>query len=394
MCWSQSWTVSSIPSQYGVTALETNSREGDTHLLGTYYSLIQRRHLELRQPSDLAAETLYCAPIVFDRNSHLVPRLVRAADMGWSCSGLSCYKRPEDHHGIIFPTSVYTLPLSLVSAVGGWDTGPGAIGEDMHMMLKCYFATHGRLNIESIASPASMSNVTSGATGWSGWVQDHKARYFQGLRHMWGCLDSGYAVARWYQMDSSSLAANSVTHQSSKTDNTKSHSGLGAGKGEARTTRSRCSSLRNAVLFLRLFEAHILPLHISCILVASSYYSSHLYSSTSNPYLQTVLELTGYARTVNGILMAICLTTAYADFQKSCIQARQWEMRNAGLHEFAFESSIGGRWSLWRILDILSLPITSMVFGTLPLLQAVLSHVWSDRLLYRVSGKPTKIRSS
>lgn len=373
--------------------LDADRREGDTHLLGTYYSLIQQRHLTLREQPDLGGITLYCAPIVFDRNAHLVPRLVRAADVGWSCSGLSCFKRPEDYNGIVFPTSVYTLPLSLVSTAGGWDTGPGAIGEDMHMMLKCYFATNGRLNIESVASPASMSNVTGGLTGWSGWVQDHKARYFQGLRHMWGCLDSGYAVASWYQMGSSSTAVKRITHHNSGKDDIRSGRSPSVGKVEIRANRGRSAWLRNAVLFLRLFEAHILPLHISCILASSNYYSSNLTSDTS-PYLGMVLRLTEYARTVNGILMAICLSTAYADFHKVCIQARQWELRQAGLHEFAFESPTGGRLSLGSILDILSLPVTSMVFGTLPLLQAVLSHVWSDRLLYRVSGKPTKSHSS
>lgn len=374
------------------TDLDANRCEGDTHLLETYYSLIQKRHIALRIQSDLADMTLYCAPIVFDRNSHQVPRLVRAADMGWSCSGLACYKRPKDYHGIVFPTSVYTLPLSLASSVGGWDTGPDAIGEDMHMMLKCYFATNGRLNVESIASPASMSNVTSGSTGWSGWLRNHKARYFQGLRHMWGCLDSGYAVARWWRMGPSPLNGNRG-HTSSK-DNTKSRSSLGAEALDVRGSTFRFAWLRNAVLLLRLFEAHIFPLHFSCILIASSYYSSYLSSSTTIPYLEVVLKLTESARTANGVLMAVCLTTAYADFYKVCVQARQWEMTKAGLDDFAFESATRERWSLGSILDIVSLPITSMLFGTLPLLQAVMSHFWSDKLLYRVSGKPTKSHTS
>ncbi|POS75627.1 hypothetical protein DHEL01_v205986 [Diaporthe helianthi] len=319
------WTAREVEEKYlgrpNFKDVLVTIMDSDTHLLGTYFSLIQRRHLELRAQSDLSATTLYCAPIVFDRNSHQVPRLVRAADMGWSCSGLACFKRPDDHHGIVFPTSVYTLPLSLASAVGGWDTGPGAIGEDMHMMLKCYFATNGHLNIESIASPASMSNVTSAGTGWSGWVQDHKARYFQGLRHMWGCLDSGYAVARWYQMGSSPLAGNKVTRPNMEEDGKKARrSSPGDETVEVRASKGGFLWLRNAVLFLRLFEAHILPLHISCILVASSYYSSHLNSSTSSPYLETALRITEYARTVNGIFMAICLTTVYADFHKACVE--------------------------------------------------------------------------
>ncbi|KAJ0124302.1 hypothetical protein J7T55_005640 [Diaporthe amygdali] len=293
-----------------VTAMDS-----DTHLLETYYSLIQKRHLTLRQQSDLAPVTLYTVPIVFDRNAHLVPRLVRATDLGWSCAGLACYKRPGDYDGIVFPTSVYTLPLSLVSSIGGWDTGPGAIGEDMHMMLKCYFATKGNLNIESIASPASMSNVTSGSTGLIGWLRNHKARYSQGLRHMWGCLDAGYALQKFCQMGLPSLYGNAVYKLDKK--NAKIGTNLGVGKVEVRGGRVRSVWLRNAVLSLRLFEAHLFPLHFLCILVASNSYSEQLSSSNASPILEIVLKLTGYARTANFVLMAICLSTAYASFHKS-----------------------------------------------------------------------------
>ncbi|KAI3391458.1 hypothetical protein diail_7320 [Diaporthe ilicicola] len=366
--------------------------DSDTHLLETYYSLIQKRHSALRQQSDVATATLYTAPFVFDRNAHLVPMLVRVADMGWSCAGLACFKRPEDYRGIAFPTSVYTVPLSLVSSIGGWDAGPGAIGEDFHMMLKCYFATNGHLNIESVASPASMSNVTSGSTGWSGWLRNHKARYFQGLRHMWGCLDSGYTLQQWLQMGFPSLDGSTV--QKSKEERDKYGTKLGVGKVNVRGSKVRFVPLRNAVLFLRVFEAHIFPLHFLCILVASNFYSSRQSFKNTSPYLEIVLMVTGYARTVNFFLMAFCLFTAYTDFYKVCVQTRQWEMRKAGLHEFTFESLQRGRWSLGAIFDILSLAFSSMLFGTLPLLQAVLSHFWSDRLVYRVSGKPAKSHSN
>lgn len=209
---------------------------------------------------------------------------------------------------------------------------------------------------------------------------------------MWGCLDSGYAVAQWCQMGSSSPDGKS-DHSLHK-DNTKSRSSLGANKADVRGSKVHFVWLRNSVLFLRLFEAHIFPLHFSCILIASKYYSSRLGSLNTSPYLGMVLKITEYAQTANFALMAICLLTAYADFYDVCAQARQWEMRKAGLHDFTFQSSPRERWSLGSILDILSLPITSMVFGTLPLLQAVLSHFWGDTLLYRVSGKPTKSHSS
>lgn len=177
-------------------------------------------------------------------------------------------------------------------------------------------------------------------------------------------------------------------------DDPKSCSSLGVETVDVRGNKVRFVGLRNAVLFLRLFEAHIFPLHFSCILIASNYYSSHLNSSRTSPYLELVLKLTAYAQTANFVLMAICLSTVYANFYNVCVRARQWEMRKAGLHDFALQSSTRERWSLASILDILGLPLASMLFGTLPLLQAVVSHFWSDRLVYRVSGKPTQSHST
>src|SRR4051794_36242588 len=133
--------------------------------------------------------TLYMPPIVFDRNANLVPLLVRVADLMWCGTGLSCFQQNPGRSGVAIPTVVYTVTLPLVHLVQGWDTEPGAIGEDMHMMLKCYFATHGKLAVESIASPASQCNISSTKTGIRSWIANHKARYIQGLRHMWGCLD-------------------------------------------------------------------------------------------------------------------------------------------------------------------------------------------------------------
>ena len=75
--------------------------------------------------------TLYMPPIIFDRNAHMVPMLVRSADLMWCGAGLSCYQKQPSRADIGIPTSVYTLPLPLVSLARGWDTGPDAIGEDM-----------------------------------------------------------------------------------------------------------------------------------------------------------------------------------------------------------------------------------------------------------------------
>jgi len=169
----------------------------DSHLSTSYFASITNMHLESAETADT---TIYVPPIIFDRNSNSVPRLVRVADLLWCGAGLSGLS-----HGAAIrpPTSVYSLPLALVEHVGGWDTGPEAIGEDLHMYLKCFFAVAGNLTARTVPSAASQSNVHSDKEGFRGWLDIHRSRYRQAIRHMWGSLDTGYAVRRtvefwWY----------------------------------------------------------------------------------------------------------------------------------------------------------------------------------------------------
>jgi len=134
---------------------------------------------------------MYVPPIIFDRNAHQVPCLVRVADVLWAAAGLSGHYQSSS---ICPPTSVYSLALSLVDRAGGWDAGEDAIGEDLHMYIKCFFALNGNLTTRSIFSPASHSNVHSDGEGIRGFYEDIMARYKQALRHMWGALDSGFVL--------------------------------------------------------------------------------------------------------------------------------------------------------------------------------------------------------
>jgi len=140
---------------------------------------------------DTAETIIYVPPIVFDRNAHTVPIIVRVADIFWGGAGLSGHLWWDP---IRPPTSVYSLPLSLIERVGGWDAGDDAIGEDLHMYVKCFFTLNGNLTVRTVLSAASQSNVHSDAKGIRGYFLNCNARYRQALRHMWGSLDSGYVV--------------------------------------------------------------------------------------------------------------------------------------------------------------------------------------------------------
>jgi hypothetical protein len=109
---------------------------------------------------------------------------------------------------------VYSLPLPLAETVGGWDGSPEAIGEDMHMLLKTYFNSHGRLVTVPIDSAASQCDIFAGdcKDGWRRAVLTMKARYRQALRHMWGSLDSSYAVRRMVELRPFRLAHIPLLH--------------------------------------------------------------------------------------------------------------------------------------------------------------------------------------
>lgn len=115
----------------------------------------------------------------------------------WAGAGISSLYTGSK---VCIPTSVYSLPATLVAQVGGWDTGPGAIGEDMHMYLKAFFALSGNLNVEVVYAAASQCDVSTDDVGVKGTLTGMDARYKQALRHMWGSLDSGYAIRETIKM--------------------------------------------------------------------------------------------------------------------------------------------------------------------------------------------------
>jgi len=60
--------------------------QADTHLSQDYFNEIRRMH---DHHFDEAERSFYASPIIFDRNAHEVPVLVRCADLLWAFAGLS-----------------------------------------------------------------------------------------------------------------------------------------------------------------------------------------------------------------------------------------------------------------------------------------------------------------
>jgi hypothetical protein len=196
------WAARKLSEKYSLALRKdviVSSIDADSHLSPNYFALITAMHLAY---PETATTTLYAAPIIFDRNADKVPAIVRVADILWGAAGMSGLYNGST---IAPPTSVYSLSLQLVDRVGGWDCDNEAIGEDLHMYLKCFFALNGNLTVRTVHSPVSQTNVTANGhgKGIAGIANDVGARHKQALRHMWGALDTGFALRKvvelWWQ---------------------------------------------------------------------------------------------------------------------------------------------------------------------------------------------------
>ncbi|KAI9199259.1 uncharacterized protein BJ171DRAFT_602033 [Polychytrium aggregatum] len=326
-------------------------------------------------PKETRTMMMFAPCIVFDRNAKDVPFIVRAGDNVWATSVMSNLYRSS---AVKFPCSAYSLSMDLARAVGFWDCGPEAIGEDMHMYLKCYFATEGRVRIQPIYSPASQSNVQE-----SGYFKTLYARYVQGQRHMWGSLDTSYTIYR-------SIMA-SVRRKSCPEF-----------KGKPRhNIRGGCSFClpRLAVLLQRVLEAHVLLCHaimmifITFLTLPSGSFSvgsvaaSYLRSEPLHPYVTLSLWLAGWMRFAG--TLPFLVTVAYYERYHQWVGIHRWRADDSGAARMLGKRpQLISRRTYWNLLDWAALPIGAVLFVVVPTIQAQLSHFWTDRLIYQVSSKP------
>lgn len=254
------------------------------------------------------------------------------------------------------PTSVYTLPLSLAKRAGGWDSHAAAIGEDMHMLLKCYFATNGNITPRVVPSSASQCNISSDKhRGWRRNMDIFAARYRQALRHMWGALDTGFAIRKT------------------------------AGSFSRHRWRLLFSRKQWALAHL-LWEAHFLPCHLIIILIIASIYSAFMPSESMHPDLEWAFQFTGVLRICSFVMMNISMAV-YGRWHSFCVNTRLTDMMDARVPNAGF--SFRNEWDPGTLLERIIFPLAGTLFGPVPAVQAVFSHFWTDRLVYQVSQKPS-----
>ncbi|RMY83698.1 hypothetical protein D0862_11627 [Hortaea werneckii] len=405
----EAWAAQKISEDFSICGHQENvvvvTMDADTHLPSLYFTEIARLHFDATL--DERARTIYIPPLVFDRNLHHVPLPVRTTDMMWAGAGISNLGPSST---VSIPTSVYSLPLNLVRQVSGWDVDTGAIGEDLHMYLKCFFALSGQLRAEVVFAAASQCNVESGNAGIRGYVEGLWARYRQAVRHTWGSLDTGYALRQTIRLLGRHLAVRQrkcscFAKHSSKVDPTGATSEIAPKhhtladrarhqniKGNCCCTTPTISYTRVLAVFRRLFEAHFIPAQLPFLITASSIYEVACPRFLVPSSLQLVLDFCGYCRFTSYIMMLAYLYR-YEKYHQTCVGLRKEEMRRTGLLALMDEidSFSPNAFCTFGLFEAALFPLGGVLFGTIPAIHSTLFHLFTERLTYQVSLKPRAI---
>ncbi|KAL7925026.1 glycosyl transferase family group 2 domain-containing protein [Trichoderma austrokoningii] len=397
------WAARKLSSNYTISIRKNvivTGIDADSHLSPRYFAQISNMHTV---HLETAATTLYATPIIFDRNAHNVNAFVRVADILWCAAGMSGLYSSS---AIAPPTSVYSLPLQLVDRVGGWDCDSDAIGEDLHMFIKCFFALNGHLTCRTVLSPVSQTNVSGGGKGgFRGALMDLEARYKQAIRHMWGALDSGFAMRKacemWKDRKYTSRAFRPL-HKTCRGDSLDGYlpeAQLEAGS-ELETQGDAFSDMTRVMLkephwehifymAHRLFEAHFLPLHMMILVVASALYTFVTQGGEDPNNLSWVFSACNILRPLGFLEIAVYMLI-YESYHRVCVRARERDMIQAGL---ADGMCFSHRSLKQNCIDYFLVPVVALLYGTLPCAQAEISHFWTADLEYAVSKKAVRQRA-
>ncbi|KAK9463620.1 uncharacterized protein V1516DRAFT_47984 [Lipomyces oligophaga] len=390
--------------------------DADTHLLPSYFGSISRYCSTIPGNAN-GLLVMFVVPVVFDRNAHATAPLVRCADLLWCSAGISALYETSR---VRTPTSVYSVSLRLARFVDFWDTDQSAIGEDLHMYLKCFFRTRGKLLSVSIFSPASHCNVDyegsnnertlSRANTADRWWKSCVARFAQARRHMWGMLDSGYAICEaarvigGYGLRGDTRFRRLEPHidleylEDRKLRNAihDDKEDLGQGDTIPPIVDNRLPVWRTIVLLHRLFEAHFLPVHYFIDVLACSWLDlfGHEYKATS-PFLQWTLEISSFLRTAAFCLVVVQLLL-YERFHAAALA-----LRISAVHEGLIRNSsdriinaslrnvrISPRNFLANAADYVLFPVAGTIFGAVPAVMAQVMQFWTTDFVYHVSAKP------
>ncbi|KAI9322314.1 hypothetical protein BX666DRAFT_1893711 [Dichotomocladium elegans] len=309
---------------------------------------------------------LYAPPIFFSRNCFDVPAAVRMTDITWSAMVMS---NLSNSRGIAFPCSTYSLSQVLAERVGFWDTDADSVGEDMHMMLKCFFKTDGMARCQPIFVPINLTNVQT-----NGYISNIYARYVQAKRHYNGVADVAYTLRNAFGIRDS-FSVDSLTS-----------SGLVSKKSSMYA--SPTFWIDKLIISIKVLEAHMIPISSGWLMFAAVplmqfvLFPPHPMMAIVDPADNPILVSDFYANLWN-IVKIITVFLPLPLFGTLAI----YEV----LHRFVDRELYHKKPSesrTWRnCFDYISLPIAAWLFLTLPSTIAAVKRLYKSNDQYIVAEK-------
>ncbi|GAN11727.1 conserved hypothetical protein [Mucor ambiguus] len=306
---------------------------------------------------------LFAPPIFFSRNCYEVPAAVRMTDITWSAMVMSSL---SNSRGLSFPCSTYSLSMVLAERVGYWDTDADSVGEDMHMMLKCFFKTDGLARCCPIFVPINLTNVQT-----PGYLANMNARFVQAKRHYNGIADLAYTLRNSFGVKDTVIDGNHVFASLTK-----------------KTSMYAAPSfwLDKLVMCTKVMEAHLIPVTSGWLMFAAVplmqfiLFPPHSMVAFVEPTENPILTSELYA-TLWNIVKIITVFLPLPLFGTLAIYEH--------LHRVVDRELYGkSETRTWRnVFDYISLPIAAWAFMTLPATIACIKRLYKTNDKYIVAEK-------
>ncbi|KAI8384303.1 uncharacterized protein BYT42DRAFT_544222 [Radiomyces spectabilis] len=338
--------------------------DSDSSIPELYVKEVEKSFTQAEDPYFL----LFAPPIFFSRNCFEVPAAVRMTDITWSAMVMS---NLSNSRGIAFPCSTYSLSMVLAERVGFWDTDSDAVGEDMHMMLKCFFKTDGLARCAPIFVPINLTNVQT-----NGYLSNINARFVQAKRHYNGVADVAYTLRNAFGLRSLAVDANGVVLHTPILNKKSS------------MYASPTFWIDKLIVCVKVLEAHMIPATSGWLMFAAVplmqfiLFPPHPMVAIVNPADNPILTSDFYA-TLWNIVKIITVFLPLPLFGTLAIYEHLHRVVDRELYRKSKSET-----RTWRnVFDYISLPIAAWAFLTIPSTIACIKRLYKTNDQYIVAEK-------
>ncbi|CAJ0754235.1 9879_t:CDS:2 [Entrophospora sp. SA101] len=369
--------------------------DSDSAIPELYVRHVEKALTESEEPY----ATICSPPIFFSRNALDVPAAVRVTDIMWS---IMVMQNLSNRRGLAFPCSTYSLSMILAEKVGFWDTDKDAVGEDLHMWLKCFFKTGGVARSVPIFVPINLTNVQT-----AGYMSNIYARFVQAKRHYNGVADVAYSLKsaftdhhnnatahtnsngykNGYLLNEKKLSSTIIPHAPiiSKPI-TKKNLSSSPGRRSLSSCLMSCSFIDKLEVVFHVLEAHMIPCTSGWLMIAAIPIIQLIlaYSTLFEYYLgvQNPLQTDLFYASMFSLVQVVSLFLP--------IPLLLCAMIYEGLHKIIDEelfkkTSETRSWKNYT--DYVWLPVSALLFMTLPSTMACVKRLSRKEEKYIVSEK-------